>query len=143
MHWRFGTATVGVPGASVDLVTARSETYRQPGALPEVRPGSIAEDLARRDFTVNAMAVPLTGDARGLVDPHGGRADLRAGIIRTLHTGSFRDDPTRIFRAARYSKRLGFSVHRETMQDIRGGIGGGRDVRHLRRPGAARNRAYL
>ena len=125
VHWRFGTATVGVPGASVDLVTARSETYRQPGALPEVRPGSIAEDLARRDFTVNAMAVPLTGDARGLVDPHGGRADLRAGIIRTLHTGSFRDDPTRIFRAARYSKRLGFSVHRETMQDIRAALAEG------------------
>ena len=125
VHRRFGTATVSVPGASVDLVTARSETYRQPGALPEVRPGSIADDLARRDFTVNAMAVPLTGDASAVVDHHGGQDDLRAGVIRTLHPASFRDDPTRIFRAVRYSTRLGFSIARDTLRDLRAALAGG------------------
>lgn len=110
VHQRFGTATVVSQGASVDLVTARRETYRQPGALPDVQPGDIAEDLARRDFTVNAMAVPLTGGDIRLVDPHGGRADLDAGVIRTLHSGSLHDDPTRILRALRYSSRLNFQL---------------------------------
>ena len=77
-HERFATATVRVDGLEVDLAATRSETYARPGALPEVRPASLAADLARRDFTVNAMAVPLAGDPE-LIDPHGGLEDLRAG----------------------------------------------------------------
>ena len=118
VHQRFGTATVVSQGATVDLVTARRETYRQPGALPDVQPGDIAEDLARRDFTVNAMALPLTGSDTRLVDPHGGRADLDAGIIRTLHPGSFRDDPTRMMRAVRYSSRLDFQLADTTVMEL-------------------------
>ena len=118
VHHRFGTATVVSQGATVDLVTARRETYRQPGALPDVQPGDIADDLARRDFTVNAMALPLTGSDTRLVDPHGGRADLDAGIIRTLHPGSFRDDPTRMMRAVRYSSRLDFQLADTTVMEL-------------------------
>ena len=118
VHHRFGTATVVSQGVTVDLVTARRETYRQPGALPDVLPGDIADDLARRDFTVNAMALPLTGSDTRLVDPHGGRADLDAGIIRTLHPGSFRDDPTRMMRAVRYSSRLDFQLADTTVMEL-------------------------
>jgi tRNA nucleotidyltransferase (CCA-adding enzyme) len=98
-HERFATATVRLDGGQLDLATARSETYPRPGALPEVRPASLAEDLARRDFTVNAMAVPLLGEPE-LIDPCGGRADLEQGVLRALHDRSFVDDPTRALRAA-------------------------------------------
>ena len=105
---RFGTARVRLRGHDVDLATARTESYPHPGALPEVRPtDSIEADLGRRDFTVNAMAVRLDRD-EGLLDPLGGLADLRAGRLRVLHDESFRDDPTRAVRAARYASRLGF-----------------------------------
>ena len=87
-HERFGTASVDVGGIRVDIAGARRETYPHPGALPEVEPASLADDLARRDFTVNAMALPLSGKAE-LIDPHGGRADLEAGLLRVLHPGSF------------------------------------------------------
>src|SRR5829696_695584 len=86
----------------IDVAQTRAESYPAPGALPEVRPASIGEDLARRDFTVNAMAFPLSGDRR-LIDPHAGLEDLRAGTLRILHDGSFVDDPTRALRAARYA----------------------------------------
>ena len=119
VHQRFGTATVVAGGVTVDLVTARAETYRNPGALPDVRPGDIIDDLARRDFTVNAMAIPLAGHNSGIVDPHGGQADLQAGVIRTLHAGSFRDDPTRILRAIRYAARLDFRLADETQAELR------------------------
>jgi tRNA nucleotidyltransferase (CCA-adding enzyme) len=109
-HERFGTATVD----GVDVVRARAEHYEQPGALPDVRPGSIDEDLARRDFTVNAIAVALDGGAVHAVD-HAGE-DLDARRLRVLHDASFRDDPTRLWRLARYAARLGFVIEDRTLQ---------------------------
>ena len=112
---RFGTATVRAGDFRLDLATARRERYRLPGALPEVEPASIEEDLGRRDFTVNAMAAALAAEERGrLHDPHGGREDLEGGVIRILYRLSFVDDPTRLLRAARYEPRLGFAVDRDT-----------------------------
>ncbi|HZI92571.1 MAG TPA: hypothetical protein VFD31_13230 [Thermoleophilaceae bacterium] len=114
-HERFGTATVRAGDLVVDLATARRESYAHPGALPEVEPASLEEDLARRDFTVNAMAVALSEPGRGeLRDPLGGFADLAVARIRVLHDRSFIDDPTRLLRALRYEARLGFSLERET-----------------------------
>jgi tRNA nucleotidyltransferase (CCA-adding enzyme) len=108
-HERFGTAKVTAGALSADLAAARAETYAHPGALPDVSPAALADDLARRDFTVNAMAVPLQGEAR-LIDPYGGEADLEARRLRVLHDRSFADDPTRAVRAARYAARLGFDL---------------------------------
>jgi len=109
-HERFATAKVRLGEHEVDVATARTERYPRPGALPEVEPAAgIEEDLARRDFTVNAMAVPLSGEP-GLIDPHGGRADLEARLLRVLHPRSFADDPTRALRAARYASRFGFAL---------------------------------
>ena len=113
-HQRFGTATVAIGSLTVDLVTARREDYASPGALPDVEPGDIQDDLARRDFTINAMAMALGAPTGEFVDPHGGRDDLDAGLIRILHPDSFRDDPTRILRAVRYATRFGFAIERET-----------------------------
>lgn len=109
---RFGTLRVigyfrGVRWR-VDFARSRRETYPGPASLPQVFPAPLREDLFRRDFTVNAMALRL--DARGEgepIDPYGGRKDLRARVLRPLHAESFRDDPTRVFRAARYLCRLG------------------------------------
>ncbi|HEX5503009.1 MAG TPA: hypothetical protein VFW96_10325 [Thermomicrobiales bacterium] len=108
VHERFRTATLAWPdGRQFDLVTARWERYPVPGALPEVVPGTLDDDLRRRDFTVSAMAASLDPATYGaLVDPCGGLADLRAGAIRALHPASFRDDPTRLLRAVRYEQRL-------------------------------------
>jgi tRNA nucleotidyltransferase (CCA-adding enzyme) len=118
-HERFATAKVELDGHEVDIASARSETYPQPGALPEVAPAAAIEsDLGRRDFTVNAMAIPLAGEPR-LIDPHGGRTDLEAGRLRVLHRGSFRDDPTRAIRAARYAARFGFALEPETERLLR------------------------
>ena len=117
-HDKFGTAVV-VYGQDerVDVVTARSESYDAPAALPRVEPGSIDEDLHRRDFTINAMAVSLEGDEPGLlVDPFEGHSDLQAGRIRVLHNRSFIDDPTRILRAIRYEDRYGFRMDDETVK---------------------------
>jgi tRNA nucleotidyltransferase (CCA-adding enzyme) len=114
-HERFGTATVTAEGLSVDLATARRETYAEPGALPDVAPAGLAEDLGRRDFTINAMALDLNGDGVGrLEDPHGGRRDLSGGVIRVLHGESFVDDPTRLLRALRYEARFGFRMDEQT-----------------------------
>jgi tRNA nucleotidyltransferase (CCA-adding enzyme) len=111
----FGTADVLLPGESFHFASTRDEVYDAPGALPRVTPTSLVEDLRRRDFTVNAMAIGLTGDDVGhLYDPHGGLADLEAGTIRVLHDQSFRDDPTRLLRAVRYATRLGFALEPET-----------------------------
>jgi tRNA nucleotidyltransferase (CCA-adding enzyme) len=117
-HKTFGTAVVLYgDDERLDLVTARSETYHAPAVLPTVAPGTIAEDLHRRDFTINAMAASLKGDDLGeLVDPFGGRADLEAGRIRILHDRSFIDDPTRILRAIRYEDRYGFRMDDETVR---------------------------
>jgi tRNA nucleotidyltransferase (CCA-adding enzyme) len=113
-HDRFGTIKVELDGHEVDIASARSESYPQPGALPVVEPGArIEADLDRRDFTINAVAVPLRGETR-LIDPHGGLADLEAGRLRVLHPDSFKDDPTRAIRAARYAARLGLALDEET-----------------------------
>jgi len=117
-HERFSTATVRVDGLELDLATARSETYAEPGALPDVRPASLVEDLARRDFTVNAMALPLAGDPE-LIDPHGGLEDLEHGLLRVLHERSFVEDPTRALRAARYAARYGFELEPRTGELLR------------------------
>ena len=120
VHERFGTATVRAGELAVDLATARRESYPRPGVLPEVQPASIEEDLARRDFTVNAMAVALSEPGRGeLRDPLGGFADLAVARIRVLHDRSFIDDPTRVLRAVRYGARLGFGLEHDTERLLR------------------------
>jgi tRNA nucleotidyltransferase (CCA-adding enzyme) len=112
-HERFATAKVELDGHRVDIASARSESYPHPGALPAVEPAATLEaDLSRRDFTINAMAVPLEEPV--LVDPHGGQADLAAGLLRVLHPRSFVDDPTRALRAARYAARFGFELESGT-----------------------------
>ena len=93
-----------------------------------MRPGSIGNDLARRDFSVNAMAVPIANianSAASILDPYGGRADLAAGVIRILHPQSFRDDPTRILRAARYARRFAFRIADDTLTQLRAALAGG------------------
>jgi tRNA nucleotidyltransferase (CCA-adding enzyme) len=117
-HKKFGTAVV-VYGDDerVDVVTARTEFYDAPAALPTVEHASIREDLFRRDFTINAMAASLKGEDFGrLVDPFGGRRDLEERTIRVLHNLSFIDDPTRIFRAIRYENRYGFHMDEHTQR---------------------------
>lgn len=114
-HDRFGTATVRSDALVVDVAATRREVYAHPGALPTVEPATLADDLSRRDFTVNAMALGLSGGDLGrLYDPGGGRADLDAGLIRVLHPASFLDDPTRLLRALRYESRLAFALELET-----------------------------
>ncbi len=117
-HERFATAKAKLDGHEVDVAAARAETYPHPGSLPEVTPARLVDDLARRDFTINAMAIPLQGDVE-LIDPHGGEADLEAGVLRVLHPGSFVDDPTRALRAARYAARFGFEPEPETAALLR------------------------
>jgi tRNA nucleotidyltransferase (CCA-adding enzyme) len=125
-HERFGTATVRAGGVAFDLATTRRETYERPGALPRVEPASLEEDLARRDFAFNAMAIGLTGDDLGhLYDPQGGVADLDARTVRVLHEASFEDDPTRLLRALRYEARLGFRMHPDTERLAREAVSDG------------------
>jgi tRNA nucleotidyltransferase (CCA-adding enzyme) len=123
-HRKFGTAVVLYSeDKRVDVVTARTEFYDAPAALPSVEHATIREDLFRRDFTINAMAVSLKGEDFGrLVDPFGGRRDLEANTIRILHNLSFIDDPTRIFRAIRYESRYGFRMDDHTQRLARGTI---------------------
>jgi len=138
VHSAFRTTTLKGSGFRLDVATARAETYRRPGALPSVRPGSLQDDLLRRDFTVNAMALALTGShAGGIIDPFDGRADLEAGFLRVLHEDSFRDDATRILRGARYESRLGFRLERRTLRWLK------RDVRYLETISGSRIRAEL
>jgi tRNA nucleotidyltransferase (CCA-adding enzyme) len=118
-HERFGTAKLHLDDHELDLATARSESYPHPGSLPEVEPAErIEDDLRRRDFTVNAMAIPLRGEPR-LIDPFGGQADLAARRLRILHRDSFVDDPTRAIRAARYAARFGFELEPQTAELLR------------------------
>jgi tRNA nucleotidyltransferase (CCA-adding enzyme) len=116
-HEKFGTAIVLYgDGGRLDVATARTEFYDYPGALPTVEQASIRQDLYRRDFTINAMAVSLKGQDFGrLVDFFGGHRDLADGIVRVLHNLSFIDDPTRIFRAIRYETRYGFRMDAHTL----------------------------
>jgi len=134
VHSRFGSATwmlnestykrLKVPAfqisdtpLSFDLISARSETYEYPGALPTVKRSNIDDDLRRRDFSINAMAVRLDGDNFGnLYDPLDGQLDLGGKLIRVLHNKSFVDDPTRIFRAVRYAGRYEFEIAPETLK---------------------------
>jgi tRNA nucleotidyltransferase (CCA-adding enzyme) len=111
VHDRFETRTVSLDGFTYDLARARRETYARPGALPTVAPAGIEADLSRRDFTVNALALGLTGSSRGrlLEAPHG-REDVAARRLRVLHDRSFIDDPTRLLRLARYAGRLSFEI---------------------------------
>jgi len=146
-HPAFHTATWTLPPRlapdastpdTIDLISARSETYKHPAALPAVTLGNISDDLLRRDFTINAMAIRL--DAQrfgGLVDPFGGRDDLKQKTIRVLHPRSFVDDPTRVFRAARYAGRLGFHLAEETRSLIPAAL------RHLNKLSAERLRHEL
>ncbi|MDE0398262.1 MAG: CCA tRNA nucleotidyltransferase [Candidatus Poribacteria bacterium] len=114
VHPQFGTATVtpeNIDLPKVDFVTARRETYQGAGTLPIVQSGTITDDLHRRDFSINALAMRLDINAFGtVVDETGGLKDLQAGIIRVRHNRSFIDDPTRIFRAARYAGRYNFRI---------------------------------
>ena len=121
-HLKFGTAKWFLPKAlkadhdTLDLISARSETYRHPAALPTVQSGTLEDDLRRRDFTVNAMAIRLDGSHFGeLRDDLGGMDDLQKGIIRVLHPRSFIDDPTRMYRAVRYEVRYGFKIAGDTL----------------------------
>lgn len=117
---RFGTAEIVLATGRVDLVGARRETYPAPGALPVVEPGTILEDLARRDFTVNAMAYGLSGTRAGtLLDPHGGLDDLDHRLLRTLRPGSFHEDPSRLVRGVRYIARLGMRLAPSVLHEAR------------------------
>jgi tRNA nucleotidyltransferase (CCA-adding enzyme) len=140
-HERFGTAIVEWPAGRVDVATRRKETYPAPGSLPEVRAGTPEEDLRRRDFTVNAIAVSLGGRCRGeLRAAAQGLDDLQAGRLRVLHDASFIEDPTRLLRLARYTARLGFAIEERTerlaLQASRAGaldtVSGGRVGAELR-----------
>jgi tRNA nucleotidyltransferase (CCA-adding enzyme) len=115
---RFATARLAFPdGLTMDIATTRRESYAQPAVLPTVQPASIEEDLFRRDFTINAIALQLNPRQFGrLLDPYGGQRDLRARALRVLHSGSFQDDPTRIFRAIRFEQRCGFCLERTTLR---------------------------
>ncbi|MGI8593762.1 MAG: hypothetical protein ACR2ML_05250 [Solirubrobacteraceae bacterium] len=107
---RFDTATVRAREVAFDLARARTETYPLPGALPEVAPATLEEDLPRRDFTVNALAAALAAERLGqLRAPAGALDDLRGAVLRVFHPGSFRDDPTRLLRLARLAARLSFA----------------------------------
>ncbi len=117
-HPRFHTAKLELEGKfSIDLTTARKESYAHPGALPTVQPGSLANDLFRRDFTVHAMAISLNPNSYGeLIDLHGGKHDLEHKLIRVLHEKSFVDDATRIWRALRYATRFDFAIEANTLK---------------------------
>ena len=114
-HDRFGTSTVSLDGFAYDLARSRRETYAHPGALPDVSPAPLSEDLLRRDFTVNALAIALVGDLAGTVEaaPRG-LEDLKRRSLRVLHDASFIDDPTRALRLARYASRLEFEIEPHT-----------------------------
>lgn len=124
VHERFGTATVTFPdGFKLDVATARTEYYEFPTALPTVEQSSIKKDLYRRDFTINTLAICLQSHRFGeLVDFYGGQRDLHDKIIRVLHSLSFIEDPTRVFRAIRFEQRLAFRLGKETVTLIKGAV---------------------
>ena len=122
-YHRFGTAKLRYENFTLDLATARKETYARPGALPTVTPGTLKDDLIRRDFSINAMAISLAADDYGeLVDPYHGKNDLEHRLIRILHPGSFSDDATRILRGVRYEQRFGFEFEAQTAQLLKRNI---------------------
>jgi len=126
VHDRFGTSTVRLDGFAYDIARARRESYAHPGALPDVEPAPLVEDLLRRDFTVNALAVALGGSNAGeLRAAPGAVEDLAAHRLRVLHDRSFIDDPTRLFRLTRYASRLGFEIDPHTRALAEAAVGGG------------------
>lgn len=122
-HERFGTVRIKASDAQIDLAQLRDETYAHPGALPEVRTGNLSQDMRRRDFTINALLCALHAadptKAMPIVDLEGGLEDLAQRRLRILHSRSFHDDPTRIWRAARFATRLGFSLDRRSRNGLR------------------------
>lgn len=114
----FGTCKVETLNlGTIDFAVARSETYRHPGALPEVASSDIERDLWRRDFTINAMAISLDpADYGKVLDPCGGIEDLKRGTLRVMHDASFRDDPTRILRGVRFAARYDFKFEARTLR---------------------------
>jgi tRNA nucleotidyltransferase/poly(A) polymerase len=123
-YGEFGTARMDLPdGRHLDIARTRTETYPRPAMLPRVSPADIRADLKRRDFTINAMAWDLVHER--LIDPLGGRTDLSRKVIRVLHERSFSDDPTRIFRAVRFSRRLGFRIEPATSRRMNQAIAQG------------------
>ena len=116
-HGAFATVALKLDGIPLDLAMARQETYPAPAANPVVRAGTLQADLARRDFTINAMALDLVSGE--LIDLHHGQKDLESGQLRLLHGTSVQDDPTRVIRAARYAARLGFQLAEESREQIR------------------------
>lgn len=115
MHRGFGTASITTNSMRVDLASARVEKYPKPATLPHVYPSTIIEDLNRRDFTINAMAMSLSKENFGeIFDPFNGLEDIKKNTIRVLHRNSFIDDPTRIFRAVRYKNRFNFKIEKRT-----------------------------
>jgi tRNA nucleotidyltransferase (CCA-adding enzyme) len=125
IHDRFGTSTVKLDGLTFDIARARAETYARPGALPNVVPAGIEQDLRRRDFTVNAIAIALgTPDPGTLYAPPGALDDLEGRRLRVLHDRSFEDDPTRMLRLARYASRLGFAAESHTRDLLEAAVAG-------------------
>ena len=122
-HQQFNTAKFKWGQWSIDLATARNESYASPGALPDVEPGRLTDDLKRRDFTINAMAAELSPQSYGrLIDKYSGLKDLRSGLVRVLHDRSFIDDSTRIWRGLRYEQRLDFQLEEHTLQLLQNNI---------------------
>ncbi len=117
----FNTATLFLAHFSIDIATSRKETYPYPTSLPVVENGDIFTDLARRDFTINSIALSLD-KKRGFIDPFSGRDDIKKGLVRVLHKKSFIDDPTRIFRAIRFKQRFDFRLEKETKKLLKQSI---------------------
>ena len=126
-HPKFLTAELSAPGGfRVDVAQVRAESYAAPAALPLVVPGTLHSDLARRDFTINCLAIPLApGFGERLIDERGGLADLERRRLRILHPASFRDDPTRIFRGLEFAERFGFELDAETLRQAERAIADG------------------
>ena len=126
-HHAFQTAVVTTAnGSRIDVTTARREEYKRPGQLPQIVPGDLESDLARRDFTINTMAISLSeSDFGAFIDPHDGRLDLEAGCIRAMHPRSFADDPTRVLRALRFSLRYGYRIEDKSEEWMNEAITGG------------------
>ncbi len=137
LHPRFGTATVSSSGFQVDLAQARRETYVRPGALPQVEPATLLDDLGRRDFSLNSVALRLTQPEGEIIDPYSGLEDLNRGILRVLHQESFKDDATRILRGVRYASRLQFRFEENTEEWLR------RDASYLEKISGPRLRREL
>ena len=126
-HRQFGTATLTVNGGlRLDVATCRKESYARPAAYPTVAPGTLRDDLFRRDFTINAMALALAPERFGArIDPFGGARDLAARRLRILHPRSFTDDPSRILRAARFAPRYHLRLGAATRLALRAALADG------------------